>query len=145
MSAMALTKTGILTSFLCEFVHSNTIIQRELNKVNGLSTFLFSVVVMSWETRKHIHQQKHTLAEPCFCYILFITNHFADFADLSWTAVLARVPKHVRRTVPFLFFYREPFHPFSLLLKLFFTAFSLLNDSNIILDLGVFIRLYWQL
>ncbi len=83
MSAMTLTKMGILTSFLCEFVHSNTIIQRELNKVNGLSTFLFSVVVMYWETRMRIHQQKHTLAEPYFCYVIFITNHFSDFSDLS--------------------------------------------------------------
>ncbi len=44
---------------------------------------------MYWEARMRIHQQKHTLAEPCSFHALFITNHIAD-ADLSWTAVLAR-------------------------------------------------------
>ncbi len=37
-------------------------------RVNGLSTFFFfiAVVVMYWESRMRIHQQKHTLAKPCF-------------------------------------------------------------------------------
>ncbi len=54
---------------------------------NGLSTFFFiAVVVTYWEARKRIHQQKHTLAEPCLFYVLFITNHIADaLSDLSWT------------------------------------------------------------
>ncbi len=37
------------------------------------------------------------------------------------------------------------FTVYSLLLKLFFTAFSLLNYYDIILDLGVFTGFYWQL
>ncbi len=46
---------------------------------------------MYWEARMRIHQQKHTLAEPCLFYVLFITNHITDvLSDLSWTAVLAR-------------------------------------------------------
>ncbi len=46
---------------------------------------------MYWEARMHIHQQKLTLAEPCLCYVLFITKNIADaLSDLSWTVVLAR-------------------------------------------------------
>ncbi len=37
--------------------------------------FPFAVVVMYWEARMRIHQQKHTLAEPCLFCMLFITNH----------------------------------------------------------------------
>ncbi len=56
---------------------------------------------MYWEARMHIHQQKHTLAEPCLFHVLFITNHIADaLSDLSWSAVLARVEPCVKnRTV----------------------------------------------
>ncbi len=47
-------------------------------RVNGLSTSfsLIAVVVMYWEARMRVHQQKHTLAEPCF-FMLFITNNIA--------------------------------------------------------------------
>ncbi len=49
------------------------------------------VVVMYWEARMRIHQQKHILAEPCSFHVLFITNHIADaLSDLSWIAVLGR-------------------------------------------------------
>ncbi len=44
---------------------------------------------MYWEARMHIHQQKHTLAEPCLFHVLFITNRIAEsdaLSDLSWTA-----------------------------------------------------------
>ncbi len=37
------------------------------------------------------------------------------------------------------------FTVYSLLLKIYFAAFSLLNYQNIILDLGVFTGFYWQL
>ncbi len=58
---------------------------------------------MYWEARMLIHQQKHTLAEPCLFYVLFITNHITDaLSDLSWTAVLARTEPCVEnRTVRF--------------------------------------------
>ncbi len=51
-----------------------------------------------------IHQQKHTLAEPCFFFnVLFITNHIADaLSDLSCTAVLARAEPYGS------IFFREP-------------------------------------
>ncbi len=60
-------------------------------RVNGCPLFFFiAVVVMYWEARMRIHQHKHTLAEPCLFYVLFITNHIADaLSDLSWTTVLA--------------------------------------------------------
>ncbi len=46
---------------------------------------------MYWETKMRIHQQKHTLAKPCFFLGLFITNHITDaLSDLNWAAVLAR-------------------------------------------------------
>ncbi len=46
---------------------------------------------MYWEVRMRIHQQKHTIAEPCLFQVLFITNQIADaLSDLSWTEVLAR-------------------------------------------------------
>ncbi len=46
---------------------------------------------MYWEARMRIHQQKHTLAEPCLFYVSFITNHITDaLSDLNWTVVLAR-------------------------------------------------------
>ncbi len=52
-----------------------------IEQVNGLSTFF---VVMYWEARMRIHQQKHTLAKPGLFYVLFITNHIADaLSDLS--------------------------------------------------------------
>ncbi len=37
-----------------------------------------AVVVMCWEARMRIHQQKHTLAEPSLFHVLFITNHIAN-------------------------------------------------------------------
>ncbi len=43
-----------------------------------------AVVVMYWEARMRIHQEKHTLAEPCLFYVLFITNNIADaLSDLT--------------------------------------------------------------
>ncbi len=47
---------------------------------------------MYWETRMRIHQQKHTLAKPCFFFKSYvITNHITDaLSDLNWAAVLAR-------------------------------------------------------
>ncbi len=79
MSAMTLTKTGILTSFLCEFVHSNTIIQRELNKVNGLSTFLFSVVVMYWETRMRHPSTEAYISRTLFLLRIIYNKPFCRF------------------------------------------------------------------
>ncbi len=59
---------------------------------------------MYWEDRMRIHQQKHTFAEPCLFYVLFITNNIADaLSDLSWSAVLARADPCVEnRTVRFI-------------------------------------------
>ncbi len=56
---------------------------------------------MYWEARIHIHQQKHTLAEPCFFTYknvngLFITNHITDaLSDLNWTAVHPLTYTHI--------------------------------------------------
>ncbi len=58
-----------------------------IEQVNGLSTFFsfITVVVMYWEARMRIHQQKHTLAEPCLFHVLYHrSNHIADvLSDLS--------------------------------------------------------------
>ncbi len=37
-----------------------------------------AVVVMYWEARMRIHQQKHTLVQPCLFYVVFITNNNAE-------------------------------------------------------------------
>ncbi len=59
--------------------------------------FFITVVVMYWEARMRIHQQKHTLEKPFF-YVLFITNH-----------KLNRGPSGPQLNGSI--FFREPFHP----------------------------------
>ncbi len=64
---------------------------------------------MYWEARMRIHQQKHTLTEPCLFHMLFIRNHTADvLSDLSRILVRAE-PCVENRSVRF--FSHEPYHP----------------------------------
>ncbi len=73
-------------------------------RVNGLSTFFFiAVVVMYWEARMRIHQQKHTWAEPCF-FLRVIYNK--QFCRCVVRFQLNRGPNRVWRTVRFDFFLR---------------------------------------
>ncbi len=99
--------------------------------VNG-PLFFFIAVVMYWEARMRIHQQKHTLAGPCFFSVLFITNHTADaLSDLSWTAVLALAEPSVENSTVRFCFFREPFHPHFAFLHFWDQHISEINNTAI--------------
>ncbi len=79
-------------------------------RVNGLSTFFITDVVMYWEAKMRIHQHKHTLAEPCLFVLRVIYNK--QYCRCIVRFKLNRGPSACRtvcgqwRTVGFVFFPR---------------------------------------